>query len=82
MREWTRRGGGQRVVSWVGSGTLEILLNRRFKLLECAGLDIELPFEVRAHFPLQYAMKYAREGEGVEDDDGGGWLRQWKRLLT
>ena len=36
-------------MSWIGVGTLEILLNHRFELLECAGLNIELPFEVRAH---------------------------------
>ena len=28
-----------------------------------------------------YAMKHMREGEGVEDGGGGGWLGQWKRLF-
>jgi hypothetical protein len=27
-------------------------------------------------------MKCAREGKGVEDNDGGGWSGQWKRLFT
>jgi hypothetical protein len=55
-------------MSRVGTWTFEILLNHGLELLECAGLNIELPFQVGAHLSF-HLVDLLREGEGVDKDD-------------
>jgi len=60
-------------VSWIGSWTLEIPADHRLKFLECVGLDVELPFEVGAHFSLH--LVDLLEGKHAPTDDAPGLVR-------
>ena len=66
------RGRGQDV-GGVGPEALEVSAHLLLELLEGAGLDVELPFEVGAHFPLHLVA--LPEGEHALADDGPGLVR-------
>ena len=54
----------------VGSGSLEILTNHRFELLECAQLDIQLPLKVGTH--LSFHLVDLSECKHTQADDTPG----------
>ena len=60
-------------MSRVGTWTFEIPPNHGLEFLERAGLDVELPFEVGAHFPLH--LINLPKGKHTLTDDAPGLVR-------
>ena len=54
----------------VGSGSLEILTNHRFELLECARLDIQLPLKVGTHLSFHLVDLPERKHTLADDTPG------------
>ena len=70
MSKRAGRRGWQGVVCRVGTGTLEVLANHRFKLLEGARLDVELPLKVGTH--LSFHLVNLPKGKHTLADDAPG----------
>jgi hypothetical protein len=64
------RWGWQSVVCRVGPRSLEVLTNHRFKLLEGARLDIELPLKVGTHLPFHLVNLPERKHTLADDTPG------------
>jgi hypothetical protein len=60
-------------MSRVGTWTFEILPNHGLELLECAGLNIELPFQVGAH--LAFHLVDLPKGKHTLTDDAPRLVR-------
>ena len=59
-------------MSGVGARALEISANHRLELLESAGLDVELPFQIGTHLALH--LVNLPKGEHTLTDDTPGFV--------